>query len=95
MKAVPIYPKSPAQHAADFKMLQLQPDLKPATVHPGTGDHKKVLCVHVDGASDEGPSHEEVQYWWCLEHLQMEHLATLVTARSSSSSHLNRVKLQN
>ena len=39
--------------------------------------------------------HEEVQYWWCLEHLQMERLATLVTARSSGSSHLNRVELQN
>ena len=40
-------------------------------------------------------AHEEVQYWWALEHLQMGRLATLVTARSSGSSFLNRVELQN
>lgn len=61
VKAAPIFPKSPAQHAADFTMLQLQPNLKPAFVHPETGEGKKILCVRVDGAIDEGPSHQEVQ----------------------------------
>ena len=95
VKAVPIFSKSPAQHAADFKMLQLQSKLQPAFLHPDTGESKQILCVRVDGACDEGPGHEEVQYWWTLEHLQMERLATLVTARSSGSSYRNKVELQN
>lgn len=48
----------------------------------------------MDSAVDEGPSHEEVQVWWILEHLS-GCTATLVTAGSSSSSYLNRVELQN
>ncbi len=47
------------------------------------------------GASDEGPSHDEVQFFWTLEHLNNSRLATLVTVRSSGSSYLNRVELQN
>lgn len=46
---------------------------------------KTVECVRVDGASDEGPSHVEVQFWWTLQHLQKEKLATLVPTRSSGS----------
>ena len=95
VKAAPIFSKSPAQHAADFQMLQSQAKLKPVYVHPDTGNDKRIVCIRVDGASDEGPAHEEVQYWWALEHLQKERLATLVTARSSGSSYLNRVELQN
>ena len=76
-------------------MLQSQSMLQPAFVHPDTGEPKNILSVRVDGACDEGPGHEEVQYWWALEHLQMGRLATLVTARSSGSSYLNRVELQN
>lgn len=45
-----------------------------------------------DGAVDEGPSHEIVQYWW---HISNEKVATLVTSRSSGSSYLNRIELQN
>jgi len=56
---------------------------------------KKVLCVQVDGGCDEGPMHEEVQFFWTLEHLKNARLVTLVTARSSGSSYLNRVELQN
>ena len=62
--------------------------MKPAFVYPQTGDQKKILCVRVDGASDEGPSHQEIQYWKCLENLQMERLSTLVTAHSSGLSYL-------
>jgi hypothetical protein len=36
-----------------------------------------------------------VQFWWAREHLISERLVTLVTARSSGSSFLNRVELQN
>ena len=95
VKGVPLFPKSPAQHAADFRMIQSESKLQPAFVHPDTGEPKNILCVRVDGACDEGPGHEEVQYWWTLEHLQMGRLATLVTAWSSGSSYLNRVELQN
>ena len=59
------------------------------------GERKPILCVRVDGASDEGPSHEEVQFFWTRDHLLNERLATLVTTRSSGSSFLNRVELQN
>ena len=56
---------------------------------------KKILCIRVDGGSDEGPVHEEVQFFWTLEHLKNTRLVTLVTARSSGSSYINRVELQN
>ena len=51
--------------------------------------------MRVDGAVDEGPSHDEVQFWWTQRHIAKERLATLVTTRSSGSSYLNRVELQN
>ena len=28
------------------------------------GELKNILCVRVDGTSDEGPSHDEVQFFW-------------------------------
>ena len=56
---------------------------------------KLVECIRVDGASDEGLSHAEVQYWWTLRHVQKERLTTMVTTRSSGSSYLNKVELQN
>lgn len=51
--------------------------------------------MRVDGASDEGPSHDEVQFFWAMDHFKNSRLMTLVTARSSGSSYLNRVELQN
>ena len=60
-----------------------------------TGAPKSINCIQVDGASDEGPSHEEVQYYWTERHLLKNKVATVVTTRSSSSSYLNRVELQN
>lgn len=56
---------------------------------------KSIDCIRVDGAMDEGPSHEEVQYWWTKRHLVREKLVALVTTWSSGSSYLNRVELQN
>ena len=43
----------------------------------------------------KGQSHEEVQYYWTERHLLRNKMATLVTTRSSGSSYLNRVELQN
>ena len=48
---------------------------------------ESLICVRVDGASNEGPSHEEVQFWWTLEYIESERV---VTARSSGASYLNR-----
>ena len=68
VKAQPLFPKSPAQHAADFDMLQGEEELKNVFLQPN-GDRKPILCVRVDGASDEGPSHEEIQFFWTRDHI--------------------------
>ena len=59
------------------------------------GEYKSIECIRVDGASDEGPGHEEIQFMWAARHLSKGTIATLVTARNSGSSYLNRVELQN
>ena len=69
VKAHSLYPKNPAQHAADMKMLLRKSELQPAFVNPENGLSKQITCVRVDGASDEGPSHLEVQFWWTEYHL--------------------------
>ena len=69
--------------------------LLPAFLHPDTGASKSIDCIWVDGAHDEGPSHEEVQYYWTERHLLKNEVAALVTTRSSGSSYLNCVELQN
>ena len=60
-----------------------------------TGDLKSIECVRIDGAADEGPSHEEVQFWRTARHIAKCRQVTLVTTRSSGSSYLNRVELLN
>lgn len=57
VKAPNVHEKSPAQHAADLEMLELQEELLSALISE-SGKPKLVDCVRVDGASDEGPSHE-------------------------------------
>lgn len=49
----------------------------------------------MDGANDEGPSHLEAQFWWTLRHNKRPTAVTLVTTRSSGTSYLNCVELQN
>ena len=95
VKAPKVHQKNPAQHMADLCMLESRTELAPAFLNPQTGTPKSVECIRVDGASDEGPSHEEVQYWWTERHILKERVATLVTTRSSGCSYLNRVELQN
>ena len=95
VKASFIYQKNPAQHSADLDMLEEAEELKGAFVNPSSGQSKSIECIRVDGAGDENPSHEEVQFWWTLRHIKKKSLATLVTTRSSGSSYLNRVELQN
>lgn len=93
VKATPLHYKNPAQHEADFEMLKTR-ELLSGAFH-ASGGNENIICVQVDGASDEGPAHDEVQFWWAREHLISERLVTLLTARSSGSSFLNCVELQN
>ncbi len=95
VKAPKVHQKSPAQHIGDLCMLECKDELASVFVNPVTGLPKAVECIRVDGAVDEGPSHDEVQFWWTQRHITKERLATLVTTRCSGSSYLNRVELQN
>ena len=56
---------------------------------------KSIECVRVDGATDEGPSHVEVQFMWTERHTNHSKLCTLVTARFAGGSYFNKVELQN
>ena len=56
---------------------------------------KEVEYIRVDGASDEGPSHVEVQFLWTERHFLKNTLVTMVSSRCSGDSYLNRVELQN
>ena len=92
VKATGVYPKNPTQHMCDRDMLETTPEIQPAFVNSLTGERKLIECIRVDGAGDERPLHEEVQFLWTSRHLDK---ATLVTTCSSGSSYLNRVELQN
>lgn len=83
------YPKNAAQHAADLELLQNSPDLQPWV------ENRPIDCIRVDGASDEGPNHVEVQFYWTERHVKQAKVATLVTSRHSGGSYLNRVELMN
>ena len=83
VKAAPIHKKDPTQHFSDLIMLSSKEYLKPVF------QNKDIDCIRVDGAMDEGPSHELVQYWWTECHFCMEKITTLVTSRSSGSSYVN------
>ena len=95
VKAHKTFPKNPAQHSADIKMLANAPELKPTFVNPNTGDKKLIDSMRVDGATYEGPVHEEVQFWFTASHLEEGKMASLLRSCSSGSSYLNRVELQN
>ena len=52
-------PKNPAQHYADLEMLSRTPELLSAFLNSSTGEPKRIECIRVDGATDEGPNHDE------------------------------------
>lgn len=91
VKAVPLHHKNPAQHFSDLVMLSETDTLQPVFQDKSSGVPKLVDCIRVDGATDEGPAHESIQYWWTVWHITQSKAATLVTTRSSGSSYLNRV----
>ena len=89
-----VHEKSPSQHAADLTILGAVPQLSPVFRRPG-GEVKEIECICVDGGTDEGPSHVEVQFLWTERHYQQPTKVTLLTTCSSGDSFLNRVELQN
>lgn len=95
VKAQKLFPKNPAQHFADLVMVEQKPEVKPAFLNSKTGKKKDIECIRVDGAGDEGPLHDEVQYWWTKRHLQKANSTMLTSTRNSGSSYRNRVELQN
>lgn len=76
-------------------MIERKPAIKPAFINNKTGMPKEIECIRVDGAGDEGPLHEEVQYWWTKHHLEKGNRAMLTLTRNSGSSYRNHVELQN
>ena len=89
VKPTGVYPKNPTQHMCDLELLETIPEIQPAFVNPKTCQRKLIVCIRVDGDSDKGPSHEEIQFLWTARHLEKDSIATLVTTRSSGSSYLN------
>ena len=89
VKPQKIIPKNPGQHSADLKKLGSFIEVKPLL------EGKKIECIRVDGAMDENPSLAEVQFQWTERHLQQGTLCTMVSARYSGGSYLNKVELQN
>lgn len=86
VKAHTIFEKSPAQHSADLRMLEENPEFQSLFTD------KDVECIRVYGCADEAPSHEEVQYYWTKRHLAKENACVLVTTRRSGGSESAGVK---
>lgn len=63
-----------------YACLEQHPDIQPLCIDMRTESRKLIECVRIDGASDEGLSHEEVQFFWTLCHVTTPTVATLVTA---------------
>lgn len=76
-------------------MLFEQDLLKPVFFKSTPLEPKDIHFIRVDGASDEAPSHVEVQFLWTEIHISTPTKVTLVTTRYSGDSFLNRVELQN
>ena len=70
VKATAVYPKNPTQHAADLRMLENCESMAQAFINPIAKTPKQIECIRVDGASDKGPSHEEVQFLWTERHFE-------------------------
>ena len=89
VKGSQVHQKSPSQHMADLCMLKRKSELSHLF------EDQEIEYIRVDGASDEGPSHLEVQFLWTERHLMKKRKVTVVTSRCSGDSYLNRVELQN
>ena len=65
------FPKYPAQHHIDLEMLEnkIASHLK----------NKSIECICVDGATDEGPGHLEVEFLWTERHIGKHRICTIVS----------------
>ena len=88
VKAHNVHKKNPAQHAADLEMLETFDEAR-------NGLSGCIDCIRVDGATDEGPSHYEVQFMWTERHINHGKICTIVSSRFAGGSYLNKVELQN
>lgn len=89
VKAHTVFEISPTQHAADLHMIEKSQEFKHIF------QDKEVECIRVDGCTDEGPSHEEIQFYWTECHLIKGNLCIVVTTLHSGGSYLNQVELLN
>ena len=78
--------KNPSQHSADLDMLEEEPTIKSMFINPANNERILIECISVDGAANEGPIHNEVQFIWTERHLKKSTIACLVTNRNSGSS---------
>jgi hypothetical protein len=90
-----IFEKNPSQHMADLNMLAKQEQNTAVFNRLSDGQRKDIWYVRVDGSSDEGPVHKEVQFLWTEKHVMDNHSCTVVTTRHSGGSYLNSVELMN
>lgn len=95
VKATGVQEKNPSQHAADLEIVENMALTRPLFFKELTETHKEVECIRVDGSTDEGPSHHEVQFMWTERHVCKSTKVMLVSTRCSGDSYLNRVELQN
>ena len=95
VKAAPVHPKNPAQHACDLESLECREELEPVFKNPKTNKKKRIECVCVDGGNDEGPAHILVQFFWTRRYLEKGTIVHQITTRDAGSSNKNRVELQN
>jgi len=63
-KASGVFPKTVPSMQLIWIFLKTSSAFQPAFADPLTGQPMPVYCIRVDGARDEGPSHEEVQFLW-------------------------------
>ncbi len=67
VKATGLHEKNPSHHAADLQRVEELNVVKRAFLKDD--EQKEVECIVVDGAGDEGPSHNEVQFLWTEHHV--------------------------
>ena len=57
--------------------------------------NKSIECICVDGATDEGAGHMEVQFLWTERHILKQRVCSIISTRHSGGSYLNEVELMN
>lgn len=62
---------------SDIEILEGAAELATSSCILTLETERLLKCIRVDEASDEGPSHQEVQYWWTVRHLSKGYYAIL------------------